>query len=468
MRWFVVALVAVVGCGSNGLPFPGAGGVGGTGSNPTQSPDMAFGEGGHGGGSGGHGGGSGVGGGGGGVGGGGGIGSGGGGGIAGGGGGGIAGGGGGGIGSGGGGGAGGGTDSPLFGGPSVIQLPAGYEGESTAIGDVTGDGRNDVVVGAWQSGVSVDGTVVFVFAQLPSGALDAPVMYAVVDSGALTPRSIALGDLDGDGRLDVAVARLADVGVLYQTAGGTLAPIVPLTVTQGGNGEELVAIADFNGDGRADLVATGWAANGIDLWLQGADGTLAGPESFVCPHGGYDDIAVADFDGDGSSDLIIAGPQATSGCLLQQSAGGFLPYVSLPYSEDVEAIAGGDVDGDGRPDFVAVGGGNGSDAHLGVALQAADGTLGAFAWSASRDIPGDVIVGDADGDGRNDVLVLHTGWNELGVYLQSAAGVLGDEQIYPISYINWGADRMAFGDINGDGRPDIVAADAGLTILLHR
>jgi hypothetical protein len=436
MRSFALALVAVAGCSASGLPIAGPG-AGGNVSNPprdfalpAQPGDMAVArDGGGPGGGGAGGGGSG--------------------------------------GSAGGGGSGGSTGSgDLFAPLSKIALPTGYVGESVAIGDVTGDGRNDVVVGAWGSGAS--GTVVFVFAQLQAGKLDAPVMYPVAQNGALTPRTLALGDLDGDGRLDVAVARLGDVGVLYQTAEGALAPIVPMTVTQSGNGEEIVAIADFNADGRADLVATGWASSGVDVWLQNDAGMLIGPQSFGCPHNGYDDIAIADFDGNGLADLVLAGEQSNVACLLPQQAGSFLPYVSIPLGKSVTAIAGGDVDGDGRDDLVAVGGGNGSDAHVGVALQPANGTPGSFAWMASTDIPGDVIVGDVDRDGRNDVIVLHTGWNELGVYLQDASGALRPERIYAFSYINWGSDRMAFGDINGDDLPDLVAVDAGLTILMHR
>ena len=447
MRLLVLALVAAAGCAANGLPLGGGGGGGGGGGT-------GGGGGGGGGGKGGGGGGGGGGIGGGGGGGGGGIGGGGGGG-------------GGGIGGGGGGGGGGSGGGDLFGPPSVIALPDGFTGESVAIGDVTGDGLDDVVVGGWGSITGGSGTAVFVFAQLASGQLDAPATYDIGSQGGLTPRSIALGDLDGDGRLDVAVTRGTDVGVLYQTAAGTLAPIAPLTATQNGNGEEIVAIADFDGDGRGDLVATGWASSGVDVWLQTAAGALSGPQSFACPHNGYDDIAVADFDGDGLSDLIIAGEQSSTACLLHQSSGSFATYVSIMPSKSVTAIAGGDVDGDGRDDFVAVGGGNVPDSHVGVALQAANGTLGTFAWKSSADIPGDVIVADVDGDGRKDIIVLHTGWNELGVYRQDSAGALGAEQIYKMSYINWGADRMAFGDINGDGLPDLVAADGGLTILLH-
>ena len=79
-----------------------------------------------------------------------------------------------------------------------------------------------------------------------------------------------------------------------------------------------------------------------------------------------------------------------------------------------------------------------------------------------------MVVGDLDGDRRPDVAVMHVGWNAIGVFRGLANGGLGAEETYPYPYVNWGTDRLAIGDVNGDGRMDLVSADAQMAVLYHR
>ena len=150
--------------------------------------------------------------------------------------------------------------------------------------------------------------------------------------------------------------------------------------------------------------------------------------------------------------------------------GGFGPAAEYRVSanQNTNGIGVGDVNGDGRNDVVASYGGNSPAAYIGVFLQTAGGTLAGSPSSTSYDIPEPVEVADVDLDGRADVVTLHGGWNEAGVYRQLANGTLAPEMLYPIPYAShYDPHGLAVGDINSDGYPDIVLADYnhGLVVL---
>jgi hypothetical protein len=355
----------------------------------------------------------------------------------------------------------------LFGPPLVINVPADVEAESVAIGDVTGDGRSDVIVGAWPHNLQLN-AVILVYRQQADGKLGPAASYLGGDRG--DPLAVDVGDLNGDGRLDIAFSRRIDVGVMLQDSAGRLGAAQTLPATQAGDtGQSVVAVADLDGDGRADVTGTGWATDGVDVWLQTADGKLAPPRSFPCPHRGFDDIAVGDLNGDGRTDILLAGVQSYDATYLLQQPGGFAPYQRLRLGDGPVGVAIGDVDGDGRSDLVFTTGDNSPRSKIGVVHQTAMGTLGMTSLFNSYDIPSNVAVADVDGDGRADVIVLHAGWEAIGVYRQRADGGLAPEELYPAPYLDWGPDRLAVGDVNGDGWPDVVAVSGlDVAILYHR
>jgi hypothetical protein len=348
----------------------------------------------------------------------------------------------------------------LFGAPMTIDLASGAA-ESVAIGDVTGDGLPDVVVG--------EGNFIIVYAQTAGGTLAPAASY---DSGiggqvSLEPRTLDVGDVNGDGRLDVVYTREVDVAVMLQNASGGLDPPLALAITDAGNGEDVVAVGDLDGDGRADVVGASWGGLGVDIWFQAADGSLAAARHFACPHSGYEDLALGDLDGDGQLDIAISGEQQSTICVLLQRPGGFATEITTP-GVTTRGLGIADVEGDCNGDLIFATGGNRPGSQIGLMAGAGGGALGQAAYLPSYDIPGALVVRDVDGDGRPDVVVNHEGWLAIGVYRQLPWGGFAAEEQYPFSYINWGPDRIAVGDINGDGRPDIVGVDAKVTILYHQ
>jgi hypothetical protein len=185
------------------------------------------------------------------------------------------------------------TFSPTGGSFFNLSAPVGV-----AVGDVDGDGDLDYVTASAQSDRA------FVRFNDGTGAFTAVTALTV---GA-QPNSIALGDLNGDGALDVVTANQSsnDVSVLLNTNAGTGAFQAATTVNTG-NGPTDVKLGDVDGDGDLDLVASGYSR---DVRLNNGNGTFsAGP---LIPLGAYY-VALADVNNDGTLDLLSGGGYSATG-----------------------------------------------------------------------------------------------------------------------------------------------------------
>lgn len=263
-------------------------------------------------------------------------------------------------------------------------VPTGGAAAAAAFGELTGDGRPDVVVA---DSVLVNGRALLL-PQNPAlpGTLLPPVPIAVGGNRGST--DAALGDLNGDGRLDVALAAGDSVAILHQRAGGGF-DVVLLPAGQRVQG---VAVADLDGDGRLDVVAA--------------------------------DAGNAPAGGTGGAAITI---------LLQAATGQFVP-TRIAVADGARRIGIGDLNGDGVADVAAISlvyQAQTIPARVSVLLQSAT-QRGRFAAPVVYDGPanGDFIaLGDVNGDGHNDIVVN----DGPSVLLQSAVspGVFGSAQPLP-------------------------------------
>lgn len=346
--------------------------------------------------------------------------------------------------------------------------------ESVAIGDVNSDGRNDVVLATSSYFDEQNDYQIFVFLQEKTGNLSSPVKYSAGNG-----ESVDIADINDDGKNDVVVTASNAIGVFLQNVNGALDPMIIYPSNHSSHSNTYkVRTGDFNNDGLIDVVSIDWGtqSHNVDVYLQNDNNKLNEPVSYVIKHGGYDDLEVEDVNNDGLTDIIVMSGQSyvydNIGILLQNSSGTFDSpvYYDTGINRNTSGVAVGDIDDDSLQDIIVTYGGNRPSSFIAAFLQNDSGKLEPCVSYSSYDCPESVEIADVNHDGRNDVIVLHGGWNKMGVYLQGLEGTLNDEMLYQIPYAShYNPHGLAIGDINGDGSNDIAIADYnhGLVLLYN-
>jgi uncharacterized membrane protein len=357
-----------------------------------------------------------------------------------------------------------------------------YNGTSSvAVADVNGDGKPDLLVANACINSTPDGTCtadgsVGVLLGNGDGTFQAVVLY---DSGGQAAQSVAVADVNGDGRLDLLVTNLfsSTVGVLLGNGDGTFRSAV--TYDSGGVNPFSVAVGDVNGDGKPDLVVANSNTATVGVLLGNGNGTfqsamIYGPLTF-----GARSVAVADVNGDGKPDLVVGSGFFTVQVLLGNGDGTFqsgASYNSGGFGALSVAIV--DVSGDGKPDLVVANcapnasngcGGTSANGVVGVLLGNGDGTFqSVITYDSGGKDDASVAVADVNGDGKPDALVAHgcdasgdCGNGTVGVLLGNGDGTFESAVTYNSGgLLGGGATSVAVADVNEDGKPDLLVANS--------
>jgi gliding motility-associated-like protein len=365
---------------------------------------------------------------------------------------------------------------------SKVDFTTGTNPISVAIGDLDGDGKPDLAV------VNNGSNTVSVLRNTSAtGSIAAGSFAAKVDFATGTsPRSVAIGDLDGDGKPDLAVVNNGSNTVsVYRNssatgsiAAGSFAAKVDFAT---GTSPRSVAIGDLDGDGKPDLAVTNSISYTVSVYrntsVSGSitAGSFAAKVDFMT---GTEPVSVAigDLDGDGKPDLAVAnvgsGINTYTVSVLRNTsatgsiaAGSFAAKVDLATGLNPISVAIGDLDGDGKPDLAVA---NFSSRTVSVLRNtSASGSIVAGSFAAKVDFatgtaPRSVTIGDLDGDGKPDLAVANDASNTVSVLRNTSASgsIAAGSFAAKVDFATGGGSgSVAIGDLDGDGKPDLATAN---------
>ncbi len=284
-----------------------------------------------------------------------------------------------------------------------------------------------------------------------------------------TPFSVATGDLDNDGKPDLAVVNVGSATVsVYRNIGvsGTIsyAPKVDFIT---GSQPYSVSITDYNGDGKLDLAVANYNSATVSIFMNTCTtGTISfSPKVDFASNSGPSSIISNDFDGDGKTDIATANGASTSISILRNNGAlgiiSFAPKVDFTTGTVPYVLSSGDIDGDGKVD-IAVANHNSNS----VSIYRNTCVSGTISFAPKVDFttstqPRGITIGDIDQDGKLDVAITNYGSNTLSI-LRNLSNI-GIISFAPKVDIAAGIQpySVSIADIDGDSKIDATVVNFG-------
>jgi hypothetical protein len=338
--------------------------------------------------------------------------------------------------------------------PVFLSDPAATQARAIAVGDVSGDGLDDLVFLSLRYAPNMADSRMEIYAayQRSDGQLDAAVKIA--ESGVNLAYQLLIADLDADSVGDIITDTANGVMVLRSNADGTFTSSAVVV----GDPYNLV-VSDVDRDGHLDILVDTSNTSATVVHGDGLGG-IAGTSTLPLPSSAV--RTTGDVTGDGLDDLILAtifnSPLQEFRIYPALASGGYAAPMMLSRPMDANqtaALAVGDFNADGRNDLILD---EAKDiASLQLYLRDSQGNFpSSNAISRERGASsGSLIATDLNRDGRTDLAIAHSGWGYIGYYLQTDAGFATETVVNAYQFLGR-HNYFVTGDLNHDGCGDLV------------
>lgn len=342
--------------------------------------------------------------------------------------------------------------------------------DQVVVADVTGDGRNDIVLAV----DALEKVVLRIHAQNADGTLadaidlTSPMMSANGGGG-----SIEVVDLSNDGLPEIVVGLGKGLTVFGKTSGGYAYQ------SYVGNVRALsLGAIDIDGDGHRDIFAQGWE-EGADIYLSDGRGGFRSVQRISTPLAGYNTLEISDFTADGIADVAMTNGQGWSKVFVYPTAffGGLQSLIEIPLPAAQTTPSFGmtvaDMDRDGRPDLVVSDEGNGLTPLRGIHVyyRGEGNSIGRhqfLQFQGTYQRPGAVQVADVDGNGYLDIVAMINSNDQMAYILQGPSGfgepVFQNTDDNPWTNNYYIDNSFVIADVNSDRCPDIVLAESSSSL----
>ncbi|MBC7554343.1 MAG: VCBS repeat-containing protein, partial [Taibaiella sp.] len=369
---------------------------------------------------------------------------------------------------------------------NAVNFNTGSSPLGTAIADIDGDGKSDfIVINSGLNTLSVFKNI-GTGPGIGSGTFASPVNF----STSTGPHYLKIADIDGDGRQDIIVANTSTsankVSILRNTSTpASVSFAAKVDYSSGGTAPIDIAIADFDADGKPDIAVVNQNSARVSVLRNMSSLGIINTTSFataVSFNTGTVPFKVfaGDLDGDGKPDLAVTNyisgtvsvfhNTATPGTITSTT---FATPVSLTGLNAPTGIAAADIDGDNKPEIIAT---NSGTEKISI-FKNTFTTAGTLSFATKVDFTtdssaADLTIADINGDGKADIAVANFYTNKLSVFLNLATtGTINTTSLSSrTDFVTGNAPSgMASGDIDGDGKPDIIVVNnSDSTVSLFR
>ncbi|CAF0742600.1 unnamed protein product [Adineta steineri] len=349
-----------------------------------------------------------------------------------------------------------GYDNGTFSNQTTYFTGLGAGPYSAAVGDLNNDGIQDIIVTVYYS------RAVAIFLGYGNGTFAKTASYST-GSGS-RPITVAIGDLNNDNRMDIAVGNCYtdNVVIFIGTGDGKFSYDNSYSADKNACPSS-IALGDFNNDTVMDIVVANYGTNVIGVFL-GTTYITGIPEDAYStgssPH--PQGVAIDDFNKDDQLDIVIVnGGLGNVGVLLGHSNGTF-PLQTIFSVGDLSyptSVVIADVNNDTELDIIVA---NSATESIGILYGYGNGSFAnveIFA-TGSGTIPQSIVVGDFNNDKKLDIVVASTGIDSVFIFLRYDPGAFRSQISYSTG-TNSVPRFVTIGDFNRDGRLDFAVANAG-------